>query len=426
VIGPPKLTRRWCRTPSTMASLSELVEQLDLADPAFIADPYPLLGALREATPIFFYPRTGQWTLTRFAPVHELLRDRRAGRAYTQRYTHAEFGRPAPDPRWQAFRDHDRWSLLELEPPDHTRIRRLVSAVFTPRAVAALRPEIEARAARLMDACRERGRFELLREYAQPYSVGVICSMLGVPEADAALLLDWSHAIVQMYELTATDDMKAGATRAASEFMDYTRGVIADKRAHPDPKLISALVAVEDSGERLSEDEIVSTIIVLLNAGHEATVNTLGNGTRALMHHRDEWRRLVAGEVDPRVAVEELLRWDPPLQLFERWILEDGVELAGQPVPCGSEVAMLFGAANRDPRRFDDPDRFDVGRGDTAHIGFGGGIHFCIGAPLARLELEVSVATLIATLPGLELVTEPAYHPAFVIRGLTGVELSIG
>jgi cytochrome P450 len=253
--------------------------------------------------------------------------------------------------------------------------------------------------------------------------VAVICSMLGVPRADTQLLLDWSHAIVKMYELSTTDEVRAAADRAAGEYIDYTRALIADKRRAPDDLLVSALASVVDEGERLHDDEIVSTTMVLLEAGHEATVNTLGNGVRALLRHRDEWQRLVRGEVDARVAVEEMLRWDSPLQLFERWVLEPGVEIAGQPVAVGDEVAMLFGSAERDPRRFTDPDRFDVGRGDTAHIGFGGGIHFCVGAPLARQEIEVSLRTLVERCPDLELVAEPHYHPTFVIRGLSALEV---
>ena len=218
--------------------------------------------------------------------------------------------------------------------------------------------------------------------------------------------------------------VRAAADRAAGEYIDYTRALIADKRRAPDDLLVSALASVVDEGERLHDDEIVSTTMVLLEAGHEATVNTLGNGVRALLRHRDEWQRLVRGEVDARVAVEEMLRWDSPLQLFERWVLEPGVEIAGQPVAVGDEVAMLFGSAERDPRRFTDPDRFDVGRGDTAHIGFGGGIHFCVGAPLARQEIEVSLRTLVERCPGLELVAEPHYHPTFVIRGLAALEVA--
>lgn len=405
-------------------SLDDLIARFDPSDPAFIADPYPVLNAIREATPGFRNPLTGQWTITRFADVQEILRDRRLGRAYTHRYTHEQFGAPAPDPRWASFHQHEAWSLLCLEPPDHTRIRRLVAKVFTPRAVASLRPSIEGFSTELLDECAARGRFELLRDYAMPYSVAVICSMLGVPRSDTQLLLDWSHAIVKMYELTTSDEVRTAANTAAAEYIAYTKALIAEKRRNPDGLLVSELVRVEDEGDTLTEDEIVSTTMVLLEAGHEATVNTLGNGMRALMLHRDQWRRVTSGEVDPRAAVEEMLRWDSPLQLFERWVLDEGVEIAGRSLAVGEEVAMLFGAAERDPRRFDQPDRFDIGRGDTAHIGFGGGIHFCVGAPLARQEIEVSLAGLATRFPDVQLVEEPAYQPNFVIRGLQGLHLS--
>jgi cytochrome P450 len=403
--------------------LDALIARFDPASPEFIADPYPVLNELREATPIFWNPRSEQWMLTRFSDVFETLRDRRMGRAYTHRYSHAEVGRSEPDPRWSSFQQHEQWSLLCLEPPDHTRIRRLVAKVFTPKAVAALRPAIESFSDELLDTCRELGEFELLRDYAQPYSVAVICSMLGVPRSDTQLLLDWSHAIVKMYELTTTDAVRERANTAAAEYIDYTKALIAEKRRSPDGLLVSELAVVEDDGDVLTDDEIVSTTMVLLEAGHEATVNTLGNGTRALMLHPGEWQRLVAGEVHPRAAIEEMLRWDAPLHLFERWVLEEGVEVCGQPVGVGEEIAMLFGAAERDPRRFADPDRFDVGRGDTAHIGFGGGIHFCVGAPLARQELEVSLAGLVQRFPDLSLTEMPVYQPNFVIRGLQGLRL---
>jgi len=406
--------------------VDELIARFDPSDPEFIADPYPALNALREATPGFWNERTGQWTLTRFADVQETLRDRRLGRAYTHRYSHAEVGKPEPDPRWASFHQHEEWSLLCLEPPDHTRIRRLVSKVFTPRAVAALRPSIEGFSAALLDRCADLQRFDLLRDYAQPYSVAVICSMLGVPREDTQLLLDWSHAIVKMYELTTSDDVKQAANTAAAEYIEYTKALIADKRREPDDLLVSELVRVEDDGDTLTEDEIVSTTMVLLEAGHEATVNTLGNGVRALMLHRAQWERVVRGDVPAKVVVEEMLRWDAPLQLFERWVLEPGVEIAGQELQVGQEVAMLFGAAERDPRRFEQPDTFDVGRGDTAHIGFGGGIHFCVGAPLARQEIDVSLAGLAARFPALELDGEPRYLPNFVIRGLDGLRVTTG
>lgn len=393
-------------------------------DPVFLADPYPALNALREAAPGFWNEQTGQWTITRFSDVQEALRDRRLGRSYTPRYTHAQFRRAEPDTRWAAFHQHEAWSLLCLEPPDHTRIRRLVAKVFTPRAVTAMRPEIERWSDELLDTCREKGQFELLADYAQPFSVAVICAMLGVPREDTQALLDWSHKIVKMYELAPSEDAMLGANQAAAEFIGYTKALIAAKRRTPDSLLVSELVRVEDEGDVLTEAEIISTTMVLLEAGHEATVNTLGNGLRALMLHRSEWQRLVRGEVPAKVAVEELLRWDAPLQLFERWVLEPGVVIAGEELEVGHEVAMLFGSAERDPRRFDEPDRFDVGRNDPAHIAFGGGIHFCVGAPLARQEIEVSLAGLVQRFPHLELAAEPTYHPNFVIRGLTGLELS--
>lgn len=414
------------RSGHTGAVTDDALARFDPTDLSFIADPYPVLNALREAAPIIWNERSQQWLVTRFDLVHAALRDRRLGRVYTHRYSHEQLGKAPPDPRWSDFEASERWSLLNLEPPDHTRLRTLITKVFTPRAVNALRPMIEDTARSLLAPLTEQTTFDLISDYAQPYSVAVICHLLGVPAADTPLLLDWSHRIVKMYELTTTDSQREAANRAAAEFIAYTRELIAKKRARPDELLVSQLVAVEEAGERLTEDEIVCTTIVLLNAGHEATVNTLGNGMRAFLLHPDEWARVTSGEVAPRTAVEEMIRWDGPLQLFERWVLEDGVEIAGQPLALGDEIAMLFGAADRDPRHFPDPDRFDAGRGDATHIGFGGGLHFCIGAPLARLELEVSVASLAGLMPGVRLVRTPEYHPTFVIRGLTGLELAPG
>jgi cytochrome P450 len=407
------------------AHLADLLAALDVSDAAFIADPYPVLAALREATPMIYDERSNRWLITRHRDVHETLRDRRLGRAYTHRYTHAELGRPEPDARWSRFHEHEQWSLLSLEPPDHTRLRRLVTKVFTPRAIDALRPSIEQVADELLRECVERQQFDLIADYAQPFSMAVICKMLGVPRADTRQLLDWSHAIVKMYELSTPDDMKRAADQAAADFIAYTREVMDHKRRQPDDSLVSALVAVEDDGDQLSEAEITSTVMVLLEAGHEATVNSLANGMRAMLLHPDQWALVTAGTVAPRIAIEEMIRWDAPLQLFERFVLEPGLEIAGTPLAVGDEVGMLFGSANRDPRRFADPDRFNAGRGDTAHVGFGGGIHFCIGAPLARLELEVSVAGLVERTPSIRFADQPRYHPTFVLRGLEALHLAI-
>jgi cytochrome P450 len=399
------------------------VAELDLGDPAFQDDPYPRLAELREATPIAWHEPTGTWLVTRFAEVHDALRDRRLGRVHSHRYTAAELGVPGPDPRWSAFWAHERWSLLSLEPPDHTRIRRLLAKAFTPRSVEAMRPAVAAMAGEHLDRCMASPTFDLVGDFAQPYSVAVICSMLGVDPADTQVLLDWSHAIVKMYEPSASDAQRAAADRAAGEFMAYATDLLSRRRAEPDGRLVARLATVEDDGDRLSDHEIACTLMVLLEAGHEATVNTLGNGTWALLRHPDQWARLVTGEVPARVAVEEMIRWDAPLQLFERWVLEDGVEIAGQALAVGSRISMLFGSANRDPRRFERPDAFEVGRGDTAHVGFGGGIHFCIGAPLARLELELGLAELVRRATRLELAAEPRYHRTFVIHGLTALHV---
>lgn len=394
------------------------------SNPAFIADPYPVFAKLRDLGPVLYYPPRGVHLLTRYEHVHAALRDRRLGRAYRHRFTPAEFAQPESDDRWPRWAESERFSLLNLEPPDHTRLRRLVSAVFTARSIAALRPEIERISAENLQRAMSLGEFELISDYAQPYSVAVICTLLGVPVSDGALLLRWSHAIVKMYELHTAPAQQQAAEDAAAEFIDYVRALITARRRQPEPDLITDLIQVADQGDKLTDDEIVGTVIVLLNAGHEATVNTLGNGLRALLTHPDQWRRVLTGDVAADVAVEEMIRWDGPLQLFERWVLADGVRIAGRQFTIGDRIGMLFGSANRDPARFTDPDTFDIGRGDSTHIGFGGGLHFCIGAPLARLEIAISLAQLRDTAPQLRLLAEPGYQPFFVIRGLT--ELRVG
>lgn len=398
----------------------------DPRSPAFLADPYPVLAEVREATPVLRHEELDRWFITRHADVRACLRDRRLGRNFRHVGTEADFRAEPLDPRWQSFWDVERWSLLWIEPPDHTRIRRLVASAFTPRSVEAMR-EPSARLARaLLDPLVERGHMDLLYDFAQPYSIGLICDWLGVPVDNHRDLLAWSHAMVKMYELDTPEAQAVAANDAAAAFRAFALDLIAERRRAPRNDLVSRLVSARVEGQELTDAEIVSTVIVLLNAGHEATVNTLGNGIRALMHHRDQWRRLVDGDVSPAAAIEELLRYDPPLQLFERWVLEDGVEVAGVSIHRGDRISMLFGSANRDPRVFDEPDTFDVGRPNASdHIGFGGGIHVCIGAPLARIELEESVRALVERCASMELAAEPQRIPAFVIWGCERVELAL-
>jgi len=404
----------------------ELSEALafDPADPAFLSDPYPTLGRLREAAPVFYDPGRDRWFVTRHEDVRSCLRDRRLGRNFRHVMEPEEIGVPPLDPRWDSFWASERWSLLWLEPPDHTRIRKLVAAAFTPRSVEALRGPANELARELLAPLAERGETELLYDFAQPYSIAVICRMLGVPLDRHRDLLDWSHRMVKMYEFDVPEEAAAAANRAAGEFREYVEELIRDRQARPRDDMVTALVEARVDGERLSDEQIVSTVIVLLNAGHEATVNTLGNGTLAFARNPDQWRRVRTDDVPPAQAVEEMIRFDPPLQLFERWVLADDFTLADTPIPKGAKLALLFGAANRDPRVFELPNEFDVGRPNASqHIGFGGGIHVCIGAPLARIELEASVDALRELWGDVALAEEPRRTGAFVIWGLEGLRL---
>jgi cytochrome P450 len=397
----------------------------DPSDPAFLSDPYPVLNGLREAARVFYDEGWERWFVTRHEDVRSCLRDRRLGRNFRHVMSEKEAGAEPLDPHWQAFWDSERWSLLWIEPPEHTRMRKLVAAAFTPRSVEALRQPAAELARELLEPLAEAGRMELLYDFAQPYSIAVICRMLGVPLDRHRDLLDWSHRMVKMYEFEVPEERARAANEAAAEFRDYVLGLIRERRSKPRDDMVTALVEARVDGGQLSDDEIVSTVIVLLNAGHEATVNTLGNGMVAFARRPEQWRRVVSGEVPAATALEEMIRYDPPLQLFERWVLEEQFAIGDVRIPRGHKVALLFGAANRDPRAFERPDEFDVGRENAAqHIGFGGGIHVCIGAPLARIELEASVTTLARSFPEFELEEEPRRTGAFVIWGLQAVRIA--
>ncbi|MEV7926513.1 cytochrome P450 [Kitasatospora sp. NPDC088779] len=385
---------------------------------AFVAHPYDAYAELREHAPVTYFEPTGQWLVSRHEDVSALLRDRRLGRTYTHRFSHQEFGRPEPDPAHEPFHTLNDFGLLDLEAPDHTRIRRLVSKAFTPRMVEGLRPTVQRLAGELVDGLLAAGGGDLIAAVAEPLPVAVIAEMLGVPEGDRHLLRPWSADITGMYELNPSEEAARKAVTASTEFSDYLRALIRERRTAPGTDLISALIQAQEGSDALSEQEMISTCVLLLNAGHEATVNTTGNGWWALFRNPGELARL-RGATDALLptAIEELMRWDTPLQLFERWVLED-IELRGVTIPSGSEVALLFGSANRDPERFTDPDRLDLGRTDNPHITFGAGIHFCLGAPLARLELTESYGALLRRAPGLRLAREPEWNPGYVIRGL--------
>jgi cytochrome P450 len=392
--------------------------RFDPWNPDFVAHPYDVYAELRSTAPVSYFEPTGQWLISRYADVNSLLRDRRLGRTYLHVATHEEFGRQ-PDPEFQEpFWRVIRAGMLDVEPPVHTRLRRLVSRAFTPRMVESLRPRVRAVATGLVDTFVEKGGGDLLAEVAEPLPVTVIAEMLGVPEADRHLLRPWSADICGMYELNPSPQAQHTAVRAANEFAAYLKDLARERAARPGDDLVSALAQIDE----LTEDELVGTCVLLLNAGHEATVNVTGNGWWSLFRNPAELARLRADRSLLPTAVEELMRWDTPLQMFERWVLED-IEVRGTRIPRGSEVALLFGSANRDPEVFDDPDRLDVGRADNPHISFGAGIHFCLGAPLARIELLESFGALLDRAATLELVREPDWKPGYIIRGLQTLEV---
>ncbi|EWC62854.1 putative cytochrome P450 hydroxylase [Actinokineospora spheciospongiae] len=390
----------------------------DPADPAFLADPYPVFAALRAEAEVHDHPGLGLAVAVSHAASSAVLRERSLGRLWTD---------AAPVAAFAEFNLLHRNSLLESEPPTHTRLRRLVAAAFGRGHTERLRPRVEALAAGLVEELAERvdadGSADLLAVLAAPLPIQVIGELLGVPESERGLLQPWSNAIVKMYEYDLAPDLAAAAERAAGEFAAYLRTLVAHRRAHPGDDLVSDLVAVRDGTDRLSEDELVATAVLLLMAGHEATVNVVGNGVHALLTYRDQWELLLADPALLPSAVEELIRFDAPLQLFERTATAP-VTIAGHRVEPGAKVAALLGAAARDPAVFTDPDRLDITRSPNPHLGFGAGIHYCVGAPLARVEVSAALKALTARLPGLVGAGAPERRPEFVIRGLE--ELPVG
>jgi cytochrome P450 len=397
--------------------------------PAFVADPYPAYARLRTDAPVTYFEPTSQWLISRHADVDALLRDRRLGRSYLQVATHEEFGRePDPahlEPFWRVVRG----GMLDVEPPDHTRLRRLVSKAFTPRMVAQLQPMVVRTAEGLVDDLLDAGSdgspVDLLSIVAEPLPVTVIAEMLGIPAEDQHLLRPWSADICGMYELNPSREAQDLAVKASLEFGDYLRGLAASRRARPGDDLVTALTQVAESGDVLTEDELVGTCVLLLNAGHEATVNMTGNGWWSLFRHPDQLA-VLRSDVDRVLptALEELMRWDTPAQMFERWVLAD-IEVGGVRIPQGSEVALLFGSANRDSEVRPDPDLLDVRRSPNTHLSFGVGAHYCLGAALARIEMTASFGALLRRVPGLELVAEPRWKPGYVLRGLEELRVTV-
>ena len=389
---------------------------LDPRDAQFYENPYPYYHKLRAEVPVFKWEQYGYWCFPTHEDVNALLRDRRFGRQILHVATREELGLADVPERLKPFHDFESHSLLELEPPVHSRLRGLVNRAFLSRQVEQLRPKIEALSNSLIDGFEAKGEVELLSAFATPIPVIVICELLGVPTDMAAQLLAWSHAMVSMYMAKRDRAVEDAAVAATIAFSDYMRALVQERRKSPAKDLLSELVRAETEGQKLTEDELITTAILILNAGHEATVHSIGNGVKSLLER---------GLQEPitESLIEEILRFDAPLHLFTRYALED-MDYNGLKLRKGEEVGLMLGAANRDPARFENPDAFISTRTPNPHVSFGAGIHFCIGAPLARLEMLIAFQTLFARLPKLKLAAKPRYKDAYHFHGLE--ELRVG
>ncbi|MGD9529030.1 cytochrome P450 [Pseudonocardia sp.] len=382
----------------------------DPADPAFLADPYPVFALLRARSPVHDHPGLEMPVAVSHAACAEVLRSRDLGRIWVDAQPPADF---------PAFNLLHRNSLLEREGPSHARLRALVAGVFgrghTARLAPAVRDLADGLVGDMCAAIERHGQADVMEGLAAPLPIAVIAELLAVPEPERSLLRGWSTAIVAMYEPDPGEARRAAAERASAGFVTALRELAALRARRPGADLVSDLLSAG-----IDPDELVGTAALLLMAGHEATVNVIGNGVLALLHHPRQWAALVAGAaLEP--AVEELVRYDPPLQLFERTAVRD-TAVAGHPVPEGTRIAALLGAAARDPAVFDSPDSLDLARHPNPHLGFGMGVHYCLGAPLARLEVAAALDALRRRLPGLRRpdgpAGEPVRRPDLVMRGL--------
>ncbi len=392
-------------------------------DPEFYENPYPHYAAMRALGPAFHWEEYGLTAFANYREVNAALRDRRFGREVTHVMSREEAGLAPIPPHLEGFYAFEANSLLEREPPAHTRLRGLINRAFLSRHIERLRPQIRALAHELIDGFEAQGQVDLLPAFAEKIPVIVIAQLLGVPASMAPQLLDWSHKMVAMYQFNRTRQIEDDAVRATEEFSSFMRSFADARRGDPQDDLITRLLEAEEEGEKLSPDELVTTCILLLNAGHEATVHGIGNGLKAILENDAVHPGLFA---DPQAgidAADELLRFDAPLHVFTRFVLEP-MEFAGTQLAKGQVVQLLMGSANRDPAKFAHPDRLDFSRGGAGHVGFGAGIHFCVGAPLARIEIAEALDVLFSRFPNLHLAGKPNYADRYHFHGLTKLVLA--
>ena len=388
--------------------------------PEFHQDPYPFYARLRREDPVHQSPM-GFWVVTRYNDVVTVLRDPRFGRAGFHPMLAAAQPRAAnPDPLPP--------SMLFQDPPDHTRLRALVNKAFTPRVVEAMRPHIQDIVDGLLDRVVPTGTMDIIEDLAYPLPVTVICEMLGVPVSDQASIRQWSADLARSLDAIgpqADVEVQERGVQARHALAEYFRTQIPERRRQPRTDLLSALIAAEEQGDRLTERELLAMCVLLFVAGHETTVNLIGNGMLALLRHPDELRRLRADPALTPSAVEECLRYDSPVQRTAR-IPSTDVELDGHTIRQGTMVVAAIGAANRDPAQFVDADRLDIGRRDNRHVSFGFGIHFCLGAPLARLEGQVAIGALIRRAPRLQQASEALeWRESSTLRGLKSLPVTL-
>ncbi len=377
-------------------------------DPKFTQNPYPRYVEWIKSGPMVYWKDYEMVAVLASNVTNAILKDRRFGREVP-----AEDA-PTIPARLQPFYDIEAHSMLELEPPRHTRLRRLVLRAFTSRQIGSMAPNIEALCHQLIDQFPDEP-FDLIEYYGQPIPVIVICRLLGVPEDMAQQLLSWSNAMVSMYQARRTREIEDAAVKASVEFTDFMRGYIEKRRKTPSDDLISELIRAGEDGEKLTSDEMITTCILLLNAGHEATVHTIGNGIKTLLDHSIDAKWTSADTVEN--TVEEILRFDPPLHVFTRYAYEP-VEIAGHTFQRGDQIALMLGHAGRDERDWDDPAMFDPARLNPTHATFGGGLHFCVGAPLARLELQIAIRVLFERCPNMTIAELPKYANLYHFHGL--------
>lgn len=391
---------------------------IDFNDADFIENPYPALAELRKHEGPVWHEEAQIFLAAGYDDANAVLRNRSLGRIFKPR---------TPEQDWDTFNWLHSDSLLDSEPPKHTRLRSLLVKAFNKNKIDSLRPDVDRLTTNLLDGIerklQETGQFDVIADLAEPLPVKVIAALLGFPDEDEHLLRPWSQAIVKMYEINPSKEDQDAAQLASHEFAEYVRGLMEERKRNPGTDLISDLAAVEEDGQKLNAQELIATCVLLLNAGHEASVNGFGNGFVAMMHRPDQLALLAANPYDlASSAVDEFIRFDAPLHLFERTATAD-VEIGGVLVKEGQKIAALLGSANRDERVFKNPTEMDITRDPNPHIGFGAGIHFCIGAPLARMEMSVSLPALMSRFKNLKLAAEPIRRPGFVLRGYESVQL---